>query len=499
MDLNEAKEDSLVTDELLIHNNEQTESGTGTEIVDVERNAFQRLAIDDADSTSETPKDKKQVKVKTNHSSYAKFLSHFEVDHGESDLNVPALTYFELFKMFLWFGCRAFGGPTAQIAMMRSELVDDAKWITNERFNRVYAVYQILPGPEATELACYFGYLVKGRIGAVVGGMGFLSPGVSAMLLWSYIYVSYGLDNSNVQASFRAIQNVTAAMIFRATFKLAEGALLEKPNNTFNWDKGFLCLFCFLTTTIGINFFISLGVSGLMNFVFEEKTIPYRHILAYFVAACTIGFYILYVVQNGLPSGSLIGTSNAIGASTSLESLFELGLIAGLVTFGGAYTTLPFIYSAGVTAGGWLTEREFLDAVAITNMMPTPLVSFVSLIGFVGNGIEGAVLMLIGIFLPAFSFTLIGHHFFELVVNFEFIHPFLDGVSAAVIGLLAVTCFDFVKSVIGSDSENIVGIEFGGVDAVVFVLALMAMFHFTDKFTQPIVIIVAAIAGQILY
>jgi hypothetical protein len=101
--------------------------------------------------------------------------------------NAPQLSLLEIFKIFLWFGARAFGGPVVQISMMKSELVDDKKWISNELFNRVYAVYQILPGPEATELACYFGYLAGGRLGSLLGGLGFILPGCMLLYFWSWL------------------------------------------------------------------------------------------------------------------------------------------------------------------------------------------------------------------------------------------------------------------------------------------------------------------------
>ena len=159
-----------------------------------------------------------------------------------------------------------------------------------------------------------------------------------------------------------------------------------------------------------------------------------------------------------------------------------------MVSFGGAYTTLPFIYADAVSLGGWLSSQQFLDAIAITNILPTPLVSFVALVGWVGGGFGGAVVMLIGIFLPAYSFPIIGHKFFEMVVDNRFVLPFLDGVSSAVIGLLTVTAFTFMKASVNT-----------GVDAVVFFLSFYSIFFFTDKFTQPIAIGVAAIAGQLLY
>lgn len=369
---------------------------------------------------------------------------------------------------------------------MKQELVTEQKWISTDKFNRVYAVYQILPGPEATELACYFGYLAKGRVGAFLGGMGFLLPGVSCLLIWSYFYVTYGISDPKVQASFRAVQVSIAAIIFRSTFKLSEAAILNK-DKSFNWDRGFLCVLNFLTSTIGLNFFISLAVSGIINSIFHSS-LPSKQYIAYFVAACEIGFYVLYVQLAGVPNASLIGGDIGSSDQTSYGSLLSLGLVAGCVTFGGAFTTLPFIYDAAVVNGMWLTQREFLDAIAITNVLPTPLVSFVTMVGWIGHGVGGAILMVIGIFLPAFSFTIIGHTFFEMLVHNIYIESFLDGVASAVIGLLMQTAFQFLVSVIEQP-----------LDAVVFFLAFYTVFYFTDKFTQPIVLIVAAIAGQTLF
>eukprot|EP01033_Poteriospumella_lacustris_P001957 gene1957-1420_t len=411
-------------------------------------------------------------------------------DNDYSDVNVPKLSYWQIFKIFLWFGCRAFGGPVAHIAMMKQELVVEAKWISTARFNRVYSVYQVLPGPEATEIACYFGYLAGGRFGAFLGGLGFLLPGFSALMVISYLYVNYGLDSPVVKRSFSAIQIAVSAMIFRATHKLAEGTLIDAKKEL-DWDKGFYCLFCFLTSVINLNFFIALAVCGVMNtIVHHGEWIPHRHLLNAFIAACTLGFYVLYTQLHSVPSGSLVGgdagTSTAIG--TSLNNLFVLGLIAGLVTFGGAYTTLPFIYTTAVETGKWLTPQQFLDAVAITNMLPTPLVMFVTLVGYIGHRVEGAVIMTIGIFLPAFSFTIIGHDFFQAVVDNKYVEPFLDGISAAVIGLLLFTAFQFLNNVLVNP-----------IDAVVFLLAFVSLFYFTNKYTAPLVLIVAAIAGQVLY
>lgn len=343
---------------------------------------------------------------------------------------------------------------------------------------------------QATELACYFGYLSRGRIGSLIGGLGFVLPGLLGMLLLSFLYDKYGLKNDHVLASFHTVQITTCAMVFRATFKLSESALLNKAKTQLNWYRGFLCLFCFLTSVLRLNFFIALGACGVMNTLFviaEEKKEFFYNILSVLFAIGTIGFYGLYVSINGVPSGSMIGSSNSTVSGTSYSSLLELGLIAGMVTFGGAYTTLPFIYAAAVTSGKWLTENQFLDAIALTNMMPTPLVTFVTVVGWIGHGVGGSIIIAIGIFLPAFSFTLIGHKFFEKIVDNKRVEPFLDGVGAAVIGLLLYTSFQFLKNVVSS-----------GLDSAVFFLSLSTIFYFTDKYTQVITLIVSAMTGQIL-
>jgi len=401
-------------------------------------------------------------------------------------MNIPEMTHLELFGVFLWFGLRAFGGPIAQIAMMKEELVEQKKWISSGRFMRAYAMYQVLPGPEAMELACYFGYLAKGRFGAFLGGLGFLLPGVGLMLLCSYIYVTFGLNDKQTQASFHCIQVVVAALIFRGTYKLGEGAAKDKKTKVFSFMNFYMILWCFLAAVINLNFFIAIATCGFMNAVLTHSTHKYKNFMALFLSCVTIGFYILYVQLEGMPTGSMIGAGKV--GDKSLGGLFVLGIIAGCVTFGGAYTALPFIFTAAVSNGGWLSQQVFLDAIAITNTLPTPLVSFVVLPGFVGNGIAGAIVIVIGIFLPAFSFTIIGHELLESVMENKLIEPFLDGVGVGVIGLLLQTCFLFLRAAV-----------FSPVDACIFYLAMHASFHFTDKYTQPLMLITAAIAGQALY
>ncbi len=132
----------------------------------------------------------------------------------EDNSNVPHLSIPRLFWFFFYnFGLFAWGGPVAQIALIKDRLVIQEKWITLARFQRVFSVYQILPGPEAAELCMFFGCLSAGRIGGIVAGLAFILPGFVLMLLASYVYSLAGFDNKYFNASFRALQPIVAAMV----------------------------------------------------------------------------------------------------------------------------------------------------------------------------------------------------------------------------------------------------------------------------------------------
>lgn len=128
--------------------------------------------------------------------------------------NAPKLSLPRLFWYFFYnFGLFAWGGPVAQIALIKEQIVLKEKWITLARFQRVFAVYQILPGPEAAELCMFFGCLSAGRIGGIVAGLGFILPGFILMLVASYLYTLAGLENRYFNASFRGLQPIVAAMV----------------------------------------------------------------------------------------------------------------------------------------------------------------------------------------------------------------------------------------------------------------------------------------------
>ena len=140
----------------------------------------------------------------------------------------PRVGYGALFARFLRFGCLAWGGPAAQIAMIREELVDRERWVSRERFNRVLGVYQVLPGPEATELCVYFGMLSRGRVGGIVAGLGFVLPGFVLMLALSWVYATMGISSMLMAAAFKGVQPAVTALIVRAVHRIGAHALRDR-------------------------------------------------------------------------------------------------------------------------------------------------------------------------------------------------------------------------------------------------------------------------------
>jgi len=392
-----------------------------------------------------------------------------------SSNNIPRESYPELFWRFLKFGLLAWGGPVAQIAMIRQELVDDEKWITNERFNRVLAVYQVLPGPEAHELCVYFGMLSRGRLGAFLAGLGFMLPGFLLMFLLSWFYVAYGIHSPLFQAIFLGMQPAVAALIVRAVHRIGGHALHANP-----WLWG-IALIAGIAQLLDINFLITLVVAGLVYAFVQRGKVQW----AFGIGVIFIAW--LMITAIGLVPSTLDQTPASSTASTGAPSVVDMltsGLRAGLLTFGGAYTAIPFLQHDAVEVGGWLTNAQFLDGLALSGLLPAPLIIFSTFVGYLGAGALGAIAMTLGVFAPAFAFTMIGHEYVERLVENTAVHAFLDGITAGVIGLIAATALAIL-------SETIVGIHAW----VIFALALLMLFQSKAKWTIAVIILGAGVYG----
>jgi chromate transporter len=415
----------------------------------------------------------------------------------EDEVNAPKLSPLAIFVKFLGFGVRAFGGPVAQINMMREELVAKEKWISAVRFNRVLAVYQILPGPEATEMACYFGLLAGGRLGALLGGLGFITPGFLLMLLFAYIYQTFGVENAVFQAIFSAIQPAVCAMVFRAAHKIGEAGTKNFETKQFDWRLGLLGAMGAFQSVLNVNFFITKVHLALLYIALKRE----RKLLAWFLGLAPTAAYILAIALVG-PMGELVpmGVGAAANLGNTYAAHFVVGLLGGLVTFGGAYTAVPFMQYECVTSGHWLRNAVFLDSLAVGALLPTPMVMFVTMVGFVAGsepaanlgpagGVVGAILMTLGMFLPAFTFPTLFHEFFEGVAKERgVVADVLDSMTATIVGLVAYTGCMLMRTSVTRP-----------IDAIIFVFSMNVLYGLPHKYTPVFVVVCAALAGVVLY
>lgn len=385
-------------------------------------------------------------------------------------------SYATLFLRFLKFGVLAWGGPVAQIVMIREELVEEEKWISPTKFNRVLSVYQALPGPEAHELCVYFGMLAGGRIGALLAGLGFMLPGFLLMLLFSWFYVTYGISSLLFQSVFMGMQPAVAALIVRAVHRIGSHALHE---NTWLWGLAFLTG---LAQLLRVNFLVTLLAAGLVYALAQRK----QKQLALIIGVGLLG-YLAYMGWTGMgviPTSPDIATGSTKAASSL--TLFWSGLRSGLLTFGGAYTVIPFLQRDAVEVGRWMTDAQFLDGLALSGLLPAPLIIFSTFVGYIGGGPLGAIIITVAIFTPAFAFTMIGHDYLERLVNHRSAHAFLDGVTAGVVGLIGATA-------LGILSETVVGLHAW----IIFSLAVITLFISKSKWTIAIVVLAAGLYGLI--
>lgn len=398
------------------------------------------------------------------------------MEGGAATAATPHQSIGRLFLRFLKFGFLAWGGPVAQIGMIQQELVDEEKWITGERFRRVLGVYQVLPGPEAHELCVYFGMLSRGRFGGFVAGLGFMLPGFVLMFGLSWLYVQYGLEAPLARAAFATVQAAVVALVVRAVVRIGSHTLTDR----WGWAIAALAAGAQL---VGVHFAFPLAAGGALYPLSRSARHGWAAGLAFAVGVTLVAW--LYVSELR-SEGPIAATPAATAppADPGLGTLAWSGLRSGLLTFGGAYTVIPFLQHDAVVRGGWMTEAQFLDGLALSGILPAPLIIFATFVGFLGGGAAGAFVLTAGIFAPAFAFTLVGHDALERLVHQRELRVVLDGVTAAVVGLIAATALELLSAA----TRDLL-------TAVVFAGALAALFRWKSKVVVPLVIAAAAMIG----
>ena len=350
-----------------------------------------------------------------------------------------------LFVRFLKFGSLAWGGPAAQIEMISRECVDEERWVSNETFKKTLAVYQVLPGPEAHELCVYFGRLRGGKLGGLAAGLGFMLPGFLLMFGLSVLYVEAGLDE-RFEELFYGLKAAVGALVAMAIVRLGRKFINDVP----------------LALIAVASMALMLGAS--INFVLV-----------------LLGAGLAYEVWT---TGRSV--AGALSVGLTLEPLLE-GLKVGLLTFGGAYTAVPLLQETAVDGQGWLTNAEFLDGIALSGILPAPFIIFSTFVGYLAGGVGGSLAMTLGVFLPAFIFPIFFHRWLVAVAENPRIRPFLLGVAAGVIGLIAAVTVEIVE-------DSVVDVPSG----ILAVAAFAVLYRFQAKLTVLFVVLGCGLIGAAL-
>ena len=327
-----------------------------------------------------------------------------------------------IFLRFLRFGALAWGGPAAQIAMIKQECVDEEGWVDEETFRKTLAVYQVLPGPEATELCIYFGRMRGGKLGALVAGLGFTLPGFVLMLALSVLYVEADLS-AELDELFYGLAAAVGAIVARALVRLSRSFITDAVLAVIAVAAFALTLFAdatFVLVLVGAGLVYELWVNGRR--------------------------WVGWSSPPSISPGALVVLALGTVTLSLTAEIFWEGLKAGLLTFGGAFTVIPFLQEASVENQGWLTDAQFVDGLAMSGVLPAPLIIFSTFVGYVAGGMAGALAMTLGIFLPAFVFPIFFHRGLVAVAENPRIRPFLLGVAAGVIGLIAAVTVDIVDA-----------------------------------------------------
>jgi chromate transporter len=368
-----------------------------------------------------------------------------------------------IFLRFLKFGALAWGGPAAQIAMIKRECVDEEGWVSEETFKKTLAVYQVLPGPEAHELCVYFGRIRGGKLGGFLAGLGFMLPGFLLMLGFSILYVEANLAG-HLEELFYGLTAAVGAVVARAVVRLGGSFITDLPLAVIAAAGFALTVFASASFVL-----VLLGAGVAYELWTNAERWPGR-----------VGSF---------SAGPLAVVALALGAITvSLTaSIFFEGLKAGLLTFGGAYTVIPFLQDGAVSGHHWLTDSQFVDGLAIGGVLPAPLIIFSTFVGYLAGGLAGGLAMTVGIFLPAFVFPIYFHRSLVAVAENPRIRPFLLGVAAGVIGLIAAVTLSILET-------SVVDVP----TAILAIGAFLALNRWHSKLTVLYVMATCGVIGVVL-
>ena len=362
----------------------------------------------------------------------------------------------EVAAYFVRLGCFAFGGPAAHVALMRRDLVQRKRWLTDEEFVDLLGVTNLIPGPNSTEMSMHVGYGRAGWRGLFLGGGAFILPAVVIVLAFAWAYVRYG-ETPAGEGIFSGVGPVVLAIILQAVWGLRSAALKSRLTLLVAGGAG-------LAVLLGANEILVLFAGGAVTLAWQEARRGNNSLL--------FGPFAPLV---GWAAGERVSEVSAAG-------LFWVFLKIGAVLYGGGYVLVSFMEGELVDSRGWLTEQQLVDAIAVGQFTPGPLFSSATFAGYVIGGWDGAAAATAGIFLPSFVFVALTAPFVSRLRALPWASAFLDGVNATALALMLVTTISLGR-------EALDGV-FG---AVVFVLAAVTLLRFAPN--SALLVLTGAAAG----
>src|SRR5205809_4809285 len=372
----------------------------------------------------------------------------------------------DLLVYFLRLGTLGFGGPIALAGHMQKDLVEERRWVSKQDYLEGLAFSQLSPGPLAAQLAMYLGWLRAGTIGATLVGIAFILPSFLMVLVLAALYVHFG-SLPWIQGMFYGIGAAVIAIIVRSAIKLVRG--------TVGRDWLLWAIFTALAITTAwtkseiVWLFLLCGVIAM--FVKAPPLIPSRATSAMFVGGV----------------GPLLTGIHGLASIATVGVLFLFFLKAGAFVFGSGLAIVPFLYGGVVAKFHWLTERQFVDAVAVAMITTVPVVITAAFIGYVVAGPVGALAAAGGVFAPPYFIVLCGAPYYRRFAQNLQVKAFVQGVSAAAVGAIAGAAYILARRSLIDVRTLIIG------------LITLAILMFTKKIPEPIVILAAGAVGVVLH
>jgi chromate transporter len=377
----------------------------------------------------------------------------------------PPYTLWQMVIYMLRLGTFGFGGPVALVGYMHRDLVESRRWISEADYKEGIALAQLAPGPLAAQLGIYLGYVHYRVLGATLAGLAFVLPSFLMVLALGWAYVRFG-GISWMQAVFYGVGAAVTGIIAMSARKLTQ--------KTLGKDK--LLWAVYLTLAV-------------VTIITESE-------VAWLLIAGGVLVWLLRAPPKWARNGTLSAVSLELPLAASLlgtadaSVLVQIGIFfakAGAFVFGSGLAIVPFLYGGVVTEHHWLTEKQFVDAVAVAMITPGPVVITVGFIGYLIAGLGGATVAALATFIPCYLFTVIPAPYFKRYGKLPGVVAFVDGITAGAVG--AIT-----GSVVVLAKRSITDIP-----SVLLAVATVLLLWRFKKLQEPVIIAAAAAAGLILY